>query len=117
MVRVGEGGVIINVSSLSAAGNAGQSNYTAAKAGVAAMSVTWAKELARFGIRVANIAPGLTRTDMVANMKPEAAERLVAGIPLRRCAEAGEIAHAALFIAENDYFTGRTIEIDGGLRL
>ncbi len=58
MVKLGKGGVIINISSISRAGNAGQSNYSAAKAGVAAMATTWAKELARFGIRAGAIAPG-----------------------------------------------------------
>src|SRR5215212_7644689 len=58
MIGFGNGGVIINISSISRAGNAGQSNYTAAKAGVAAMTTTWAKELARFGIRSGAIAPG-----------------------------------------------------------
>jgi len=68
-------GVIINISSISRAGNIGQSNYSAAKAGVTALSVTWAKELARFGIRVADIAPGFIETEMTASMKEEAKQR------------------------------------------
>jgi 3-oxoacyl-[acyl-carrier protein] reductase len=71
MIEKGNPGVIINISSISRAGNIGQSNYSAAKAGVAAMAVTWAKELARFGIRSAAIAPGFIATEMVASMKPE----------------------------------------------
>jgi 3-oxoacyl-[acyl-carrier protein] reductase len=71
MIRHGNGGVIINISSISREGNAGQTNYSAAKAGVAAMSVVWAKELARHGIRSAAIAPGFCATDILASMKPE----------------------------------------------
>jgi 3-oxoacyl-[acyl-carrier protein] reductase len=117
MITLGQGGAIINISSISRAGNVGQTNYTAAKAGVAAMSVTWAKELARYGIRSGSIAPGFTRTEILSAMKPEILEKAIAPVPLKRLGEAEEIAHAAIFIAENDFFTGRTIEIDGGLRI
>jgi 3-oxoacyl-[acyl-carrier protein] reductase len=117
MVESKTGGVIINLSSISRAGNVGQTNYAAAKAGVFAMTVTWAKELARVGIRVGAIAPGFTATDMVMSMKPEVRDNIVGAVPLKRWAEVEEMAHAALFIAENDYFTGRVIELDGGLRL
>ena len=65
MIRLGHGGVIVNIASISKAGNAGQSNYSAAKAGVTALAVVWARELARFGIRAASIAPGFTRTDIL----------------------------------------------------
>jgi 3-oxoacyl-[acyl-carrier protein] reductase len=117
MIALGQGGVIINVSSISRSGNIGQSNYTAAKAGVAAMTVVWAKELAKHGIRVGAIAPGFTRTEILDSMKPEMIERAVAAVPLRRMAEPAEIAHAAAFIAENDYFSGRVLEVDGGQRI
>ncbi|MFO1393599.1 MAG: SDR family oxidoreductase [Steroidobacteraceae bacterium] len=117
MVRLGHGGVIINISSISKCGNAGQTNYSAAKAGVAAMAVVWAKELARYGIRAASIAPGFTRTDLLAGMPPEMLEKVTAPVPLRRLALPEEIGHTAVYIAENDYFTGRSVEIDGGLRL
>jgi 3-oxoacyl-[acyl-carrier protein] reductase len=110
-------GCIINISSISRAGNVGQSNYSAAKAGVAAMTVTWAKELARHNIRVAAIAPGFIETEMTKSMKPEALAKLAAGIPLQRMGRPDEIAHSAAFIFENDYYTGRIIECDGGLRL
>ena len=62
MIRLGNGGVIINISSISKGGNMGQTNYSATKAGVDAMAVVWAKELARFGIRAASIAPGFSAT-------------------------------------------------------
>lgn len=117
MIRLGDGGVIINTSSISRAGNAGQSNYAAAKGGVATLAVVWAKELARYGIRCAAIAPGFTRTEILESMKPEMIEKAISSVPLRRMAEPAEIAHAAVFIAENDYFSGRVLEVDGGQRL
>ena len=117
MVKLGNGGSIINISSISRAGNFGQTNYSAAKAGVAAMAVVWAKELARYKIRCNAIAPGFVNTEMVASMKPEALEKMAAGIPAKRLCEPDEIAHAAVYLMENDYMSGRVVEIDGGLRL
>jgi 3-oxoacyl-[acyl-carrier protein] reductase len=117
MIKLGHGGVIINIASISKAGNPGQSNYSAAKAGVTAMAVVWARELARFGIRAASIAPGFTRTDLLAGMPPEMLDKVTAPVPLKRLGLPEEIAQAAVFIAENDYFNGRSIDIDGGLRL
>ena len=117
MIENGRAGVIINISSISRAGNIGQSNYAAAKAGVAAMTVTWAKELARYGIRAAAIAPGFIATDMTASMKPEVIAKIEAGIPLRKMGLPDNIAQTVQFILENDYLTGRVLEIDGGLRL
>jgi 3-oxoacyl-[acyl-carrier protein] reductase len=108
MIKLGNGGVVINISSISRHGNKGQTNYTAAKAGVAAMTVVWAEELARYAIRVGAI---------LASMKPEVLEKVVAPVPLKRLGEPAEIAHAAEFIVENDFFTGRCIDLDGGLRL
>ena len=69
MIQLGNGGLIVNVSSISREGNPGQTNYSAAKAGVAAMTVTWAKELARYGIRSAAIAPGFCSTEILAAME------------------------------------------------
>ncbi len=117
MIRLGEGGCIINLSSISRPGNFGQSNYSAAKAGVAALTVVWSKELARHGIRVNAIAPGFVNTEMVASMRPEILEKAVANIPLGRLCELEEIAHTALYLFENDYVDGRIIEIDGALRV
>jgi len=117
MIEFGNGGVIVNISSISRVGNAGQSNYSAAKAGVESMSVVWAKELARYGIRVGSIAPGFTHTDILATMRPEVLDKLTAPVPLKRLGKPDEIAHAVRFIFENDFFTGRCLEIDGGLRL
>jgi 3-oxoacyl-[acyl-carrier protein] reductase len=117
MISLGNGGVIINTSSISRSGNMGQSNYAAAKAGVAAMTVVWAKELARYGIRSGAIAPGFTRTEILDTMRPEMIERALAAVPLKRMGEPAEIAHAAVFIAQNDFFSGRIIEIDGAQRI
>ncbi len=117
MARLGRGGVILNISSLSRYGNFGQSNYSASKAGVAALTVVWAKELARYSIRVNAIAPGFVATEMVASMRPDVLEKITAGIPAGRLARPDEIAHAALFLLENDYMNGRILEIDGGQRI
>ncbi|MCH1928914.1 SDR family oxidoreductase [Shewanella sp. A25] len=117
MIESGQAGVIVNISSLAKAGNVGQSNYAASKAGVAAMSVGWAKELARYNIRSAAVAPGVIATEMTAAMKPEALERLEKLVPVGRLGQAEEIASTVRFIIENDYVNGRVFEVDGGIRL
>jgi 3-oxoacyl-[acyl-carrier protein] reductase len=117
MIERGNGGVIVNISSISRLGNAGQSNYSAAKAGVESMAVVWAKELARYGIRAGSVAPGFTQTEILAAMRPEVLNKLTAPVPLKRLGLPEEIAGAVLFIFENDFFTGRCLEVDGGLRL
>ncbi|MFO7287573.1 MAG: SDR family oxidoreductase [Gammaproteobacteria bacterium] len=117
MIRLGNGGCILNISSLSREGNVGQSNYSAAKAGVGALTVVWAKELAKHSIRVNAIAPGFVATEMVATMPSDILEKIAAGIPAGRLGEPEEIAHAAIFLLENDYMNGRVLEIDGGLRI
>jgi 3-oxoacyl-[acyl-carrier protein] reductase len=117
MIRLRSGGVIVNISSISRHGNAGQTNYSAAKAGVTAMTVVWAKELARYGIRTGAIAPGGTRTEILSSMRPEILEKLLAPVPLRRLGEPEEIAAAAAFIVSNDFFSGRCIDLDGGFRI
>ncbi|MCD8513217.1 MAG: SDR family oxidoreductase [Nitrincola sp.] len=117
MIELGVPGCIVNISSVSRSGNMGQTNYTATKAGVQAMAVTWAKELARYGIRAASIAPGYIGTEMVMSMKPEALEKIAAGIPAKRLGKPEEIASTVSFILENDYVNGRCFEVDGGLRI
>ncbi|HVK99069.1 MAG TPA: SDR family oxidoreductase [Dongiaceae bacterium] len=117
MIQLGvEEGVIVNISSLARQGSFGQTNYSAAKAGVVAITESWAKELSRYNIRTGAIAPGTINTDMIAAMKPDARDRLVSAVPLKRLGEPDNIAKAATFIFENDYFTGRVVEVDGGLR-
>ncbi len=113
----GSGGVIINISSVSRCGNFGQTNYSAAKAGVDAMTVTWSKELARYKIRCAAIAPGYLQTEMTANIRPDILEKITAQVPLRRLGQMQEIADTVYFIICNDFVNGKTLEIDGGLRL
>jgi len=117
MIATKSQGVIINLSSVSRAGNMGQTNYSASKAAVATMTVSWGKELARFGIRTGCIAPGLVNTAMAQQMRPEMRELFIKSVPAGRLAEATDLAHAAKFIFENDYFTGRTLELDGGTRV
>jgi 3-oxoacyl-[acyl-carrier protein] reductase len=117
MVKHGVKGVIINISSISRAGNLGQTNYSATKSAVDAMTVTWAKELSRYGIRVGAIAPGYINTEMVAKIRPDVLEKVIQNIPLGRLGEMDEISRTVQFIVKNDFFTGRVIEVDGGMRI
>ncbi|MCL4170058.1 UNVERIFIED_CONTAM: hypothetical protein GTU68_006259 [Idotea baltica] len=117
MVENKTSGVIINISSISRAGNIGQSNYAASKSAVVAMTSTWCKELARYGIRAVAIAPGFIKTEMTSNIPEEIIKKIESGIPLKRLGEPNEIASGVLFAIENDYFNGRVLEIDGGFRL
>jgi len=111
-------GVVVNISSISAAGNAGQSAYSAAKAGVNALTAVWAKELAPLGIRVVAVAPGFTSTESTKSAMTETALReVVRKTPLRRLGEPMEIAAAVLAVIQNDFFNGRVFELDGGLIL
>lgn len=115
--RVYEANVAVEDQVVAGHGNAGQTNYSAAKAGVAAMTVVWAKELARYGIRAGTIAPGGVRTEILASMRPDMLDKLLAPVPLQRFGEPEEVAAAAAFIVANDYFSGRCIDLDGGFRL
>lgn len=117
MVKNNTKGVIINISSISRAGNLGQTNYSATKSAVDSMTVTWAKELSRYGIRVGAIAPGYINTEMVAKIRPEVLDRIIQNIPLGRLGEMAEISEAVQFIIKNDFFTGRVMEVDGGMRI
>jgi 3-oxoacyl-[acyl-carrier protein] reductase len=109
--------VIISISSVNRHGSIGQTNYTASKAGVAGMTVTWAKELARYGIRVLALAPGYILTEMTGGMREDVKEKIEAVIPLRRFGTVQEVSHALRFLLENGYLTGRIIEVDGGMRI
>lgn len=113
----GPEGVIIGISSISRHGNVGQTNYSAAKAGLIADTKLWALELARYGMRTGAIAPGFIQTPILDGMKPEVLERMVKGVPLRRTGTTDEIYAGIRFILECGYFTGRCIDIDGGLVL
>jgi len=117
MINGGHKGVIINISSVARAGNIGQSNYAASKAAVATLAMTWGKELARYGIRAAAIAPGVIETDMTRQMKPAARERLEKMVPVGRMGQAQEIAETVKFIFENEYVNARVFEVDGGISM
>ncbi len=108
-------GVIVNISSVSRHGNRGQSAYVAAKAALAANTVTWARELSRYGIRVAAIAPGMIETPMTKGMNQKARDALVAAIPVGRIGEPEDIWQAVRFVVECEYFDGRCLDVDGGL--
>jgi acetoacetyl-CoA reductase len=110
-------GRIINISSLSGqAGNFGQCNYAAAKAGILGFTKAAALELARYNITVNAVAPGFTATDMFSRVPDDIQEQIKAKIPARRFATPKEIAEAALFLAAHgDYVTGQVIGVNGGM--
>lgn len=117
MIRGRSRGVIINISSVSARGNAGQSAYAAAKAGSNALALSWAKELGALGIRALAIAPGFIDTPSTHTaMSEERLREWIVKTPLRRLGTIEQVAQAVLFAAENDYLTGTVIELDGGLK-
>jgi len=107
-------GAIINMASISGVfGNAGQANYSAAKAGLIGFTKSLAKEVGSRGIRVNAVAPGFINTDMTKDLKLDG---LVEHIPLRRLGEVSDIAKTVKFLAvDADYITGQVIQIDGGL--
>jgi 3-oxoacyl-[acyl-carrier protein] reductase len=107
-------GVIVNMSSVARHGNRGQSNYTSAKAALAANTVTWSREFAPFGIRVGAIAPGMVETPMTQGMNQKARDTLVGMIPVGRIGQPEDLWIAVKFVIECDYFNGRTIDVDGG---
>jgi len=116
MLRRGTG-VIINMASVSGIiGNYGQANYSAAKAGLIALTKTMAKELGKFNIRVNAIAPGLIQTDMLGDMKEGAIKEMISSIPLGRIGTIDEVSEAVRFIASDAaaYIHGQCLVIDGG---
>jgi len=118
MVRAGtRPGVVVNLSSVARHGNRGQSNYVAAKAALAANTVTWAREFGAFGVRVGAVAPGMIETPMTQGMNQKARDALVAAVPVGRIGVPEDIWLAVKFILECDYFDGRTIDVDGGLTM
>jgi 3-oxoacyl-[acyl-carrier protein] reductase len=118
MVKNRTKGVIVNISSICAAGNAGQSAYSAAKAGVNALTVTWAKEMGPLGIRVNAIAPGFIDTPSTRkSVSDNVLSSLEKEIPLRRLGSADNVVSAILAVVENEYIQGAIVPIDGGLRI
>jgi len=114
-----QSGRIVNTSSVAAFGNVGQANYAASKAGIIGLTKTLALELARYKILVNCVAPGAVATPMTAGIPDKIRERLVAAIPLRRMADAAEIAAVHAFLVSDDasYITGQCLVVDAGLKL
>lgn len=111
-------GRIINVSSVvGVSGNAGQSNYSASKAGIIGFTKSLAKELASRNILVNAVAPGFIETDMTKALKDDVKEKIFEQIPLKREGKAEEVANVVKFLASSDssYITGQVINIDGGM--
>ncbi|RJR40127.1 MAG: SDR family oxidoreductase [Desulfobacteraceae bacterium] len=111
-------GVIVNISSICAAGNLGQAAYSAAKAGINAMTVALSKELGPLRIRIAAISPGFFDTQSThASLDQESLKNLRKSVPLRKLGQLTHIMSAIRFIVENDYFHGKVLELDGGLTI
>jgi 3-oxoacyl-[acyl-carrier protein] reductase len=117
MVRQKSGRIINIGSTAGAMGNAGQVNYSAAKAGLIGMTKAAARELAHWGILVNAVAPGLIETDMTATMSAEAREGLLAQVPLRRIGTGRDVAEMVRFLAGEGaaYVTGQVFHVNGGL--
>jgi NAD(P)-dependent dehydrogenase (short-subunit alcohol dehydrogenase family) len=115
----GERGVIINTASVAAyEGQIGQVAYSASKGGIVGMTLPAARELAKFGIRIMTIAPGIMATPMMAGMPKEVQDNLAATIPFpHRLGNASEFAKLVLHIIENSYLNGEVIRLDGAIRM
>ncbi len=116
MIATRTKGVIVNIGSVSASGSPGASAYSAAKAGVNALTAAWAKELGPLGIRVVAVAPGFTETASTRTAMSEAAlGDTIKRVPLRRLGKPEEIAEGVVAVILNDFFNGKVFELDGGL--
>ena len=115
----GERGVVVNTASIAGyEGQVGQAAYAASKAGVIGLTLPAARELARAGIRVVTVAPGLFRTPLLDTVAPEMREALGASVPFPpRLGEPAEFAHLVLHICANPMLNGETIRLDGALRM
>ena len=113
-------GRIVNISSVNGAkGQAGQTNYSAAKAGMHGFSMALAQELAGKGVTVNTVSPGYIGTDMVKAIRPDVLEKIVAGVPVKRLGEPSEIASIISWLAsdEGGYSTGADFSVNGGLHM
>jgi 3-oxoacyl-[acyl-carrier protein] reductase len=117
VMREQKSGSIVNISSLSGkSGNPGQTNYSAAKAGIVGLTKAAAKELAHHNVRVNAIQPGLIRTPMTEAMPPDIFAEREAAVPMKRAGEPAEVAGAVVFLASelSSYVTGSVVEVGGG---
>lgn len=118
MISIRNEGLIINISSISAKGNVGQSAYSAAKSGVDALTKTWSKELSKFKIRVAGISPGFIETISTKKaISKNIIEKIKENTPSQRLGKKSEFIQAVNFIINNKFFNGKILEIDGGLNI
>ncbi|MBS1835992.1 MAG: SDR family NAD(P)-dependent oxidoreductase [Acidobacteria bacterium] len=119
MARSGEGGVIVNTASIAAFdGQIGQSAYAASKGGVVGMTLPLARDLAKIGVRVMTVAPGLFDTPMMASLPVEVKQTMAAGVPNpSRLGDPAEFAALVRHIIENDMLNGEVIRLDGALRM
>ncbi len=117
MMRKRSGSIINITSVVGIAGNGGQTNYAASKAGIIGLTKSLAKEVAARGIRVNAVAPGFVETDMTADLSDDIREKAIEAIPLGRMGATQDIAKAVAFLAsdEADYITGQTMVVDGGM--
>jgi len=118
MVKNRTKGAIVNISSISAGGNEGQTAYSAAKAGVNALTVTWSKELGRWGIRCNAVAPGFIGTESTLKaLNKSILKHIETNTPLKRLGEASEVAQAVAATIQNDFINGAILDVNGGLKI
>ena len=111
-------GAIINMSSVvGLMGNVGQANYAASKAGLIGFTKSVAREVAARGVRVNAIAPGFIESDMTDSIPEKMKDAMIAQVPMKRIGQASEVAEVAAFLASQEYLTGQTIAIDGGMTM
>jgi 3-oxoacyl-[acyl-carrier protein] reductase len=119
MIKAGGGAVLSASSVVGLYGNFGQTNYVATKAGVIGMTKTWARELAKYKIRVNAVAPGFIATEMSAAVPAEVKEEMMKRIPLARAGEPREIAEVVAFLSSDAsaYIQGEVIAVNGGMHM